>query len=953
MKLNFYLTLIISLFCGMASAQGTDVSGVITDETGGTFPKVQVFLDTAAIPVRADMEGNYTVRNVKPGTHTLTFRFQDYEPKVANITVKAGMPVTLNVQMEPVVRIIGEVEVVHKLDRGGNMAAERDKQNAATVSDNQTAEQMSKAPVTRATDAMKKISGASIQDNKFIVIRGLSDRYNAAYINGSPLPSSESDKKAFSFDIFPSVMLESIVINKTATPDMPGEFAGGVININTKSPKDSNFQAISIGTSYNTLTTFRDFKTYAGSKTDWLGLDNGARQLPADLPATKEFASLSAAEKGRLAQTVTPSWAITNRMALPALNLQYGLGRNIKVGGKRSLGMIFAYTYQNNFNTNKNIRREFEEQSVAVVQRSELVDSVYSQTILNSGMLNFSFDINERNRLRFKNLLSINSDDRVNIRKGVREMDNDPHQYEISSNRWFTQNLLYSSQLDGAHEIVENKLKFNWNVGMSNVNRTVPNMRRVVYQKTALDEADTTAQYFAVVQNNGTIPTAAGNMFWSQTKEQIYSAKYDFVIPVEGKNIRSEFKIGGMEQYRHRDFSARNLGFSRMKATGIEFDNNLLLLPEDQIFAPEHLGVMANGKGGFKLEEATKVSDSYSATAMLHAGFLMFDTKIREKFRFVGGARLEAYNQKFSYTEAGSNIDRTIDTTVIDVLPSLNFIYSINKKMNLRLSYYKTVSRPEFRELAPFAFYNFAQDNILSGNPTLKRALIDNADVRYELFPGAGQVFTISGFYKFFKNPIELINRTGTSGAAELYYTNISKVVNYGVEMEYRIKLETFAKKGTKARDNVFLSNTTVYTNVALISSKVDQSAIIGANGATRPLQGQSPYIVNAGIQYTEPRTNFTVSASYNVVGRRIYIVGNVQEPDVWENHRNVIDLQVSRTFLDKKLEVKLNVRDLLAQEQIFYQDLNKNKKYDVGTDNRWQETTYGQTVSLSINYVF
>jgi outer membrane receptor protein involved in Fe transport len=547
--------------------------------------------------------------------------------------------------------------------------------------------------------------------------------------------------------------------------------------------------------------------------------------------------------------------------------------------------------------------------------------------------------------------MSINSDDKVNIRKGIREMDNDPHQFEKSSNRWFTQNVLYTSQLEGNHEFTEKKLKFNWNLGYSDVNRTVPNMRRVVYQKTALVEDDTNAQYIAVVQNNGTIPTAAGNMFWSSTKEQIYSAKYDLVIPFDRKNVKTEFKIGGMQQFRTRDFSARNLGFSRFKATGISFDNSLLLLPEDEIFSAEHLGVMANGMGGFKLEEATKVSDSYQASSMLHAGFLMFDTKIKEKFRFVGGARIESYNQKFSYTEAGSNIDKTIDTTVVDILPSLNFIYSINKKMNVRLSYYKTLSRPEFRELAPFAFYNFAMDNILSGNTNLKRALIDNMDVRYEIFPGAGQIFSISGFYKYFKNPIELVNRTGVSGASELYYTNVSKVVNYGIELEYRIKLDAFAKGASK--QNTFLSNTTLYTNLALIKSEVDVSQIIGSSSTSRPLQGQSPYIVNAGIQYTEPKSNFTFSASYNVVGRRIYIVGNVQEPDVWENQRNVIDLQISKSFLDKKLEVKLNVRDLLAQDLIFYQDINLNKKYDKNVDNRWQETTFGQTISLSLNYTF
>lgn len=284
----------------------------------------------------------------------------------------------------------------------------------------------------------------------------------------------------------------------------------------------------------------------------------------------------------------------------------------------------------------------------------------------------------------------------------------------------------------------------------------------------------------------------------------------------------------------------------------------------------------------------------------------------------------------------------------MDILPSLNFIYSINKKMNVRLGYYRTLSRPEFRELAPFAFYNYAYDNILSGNPSLKRALIDNLDARFEYFIGNGQLFTVSGFYKHFTNPIELVNRTGVSGAAELYYTNVPEVTNYGFETEYRLKLDVFSEN----KEQRILSNTTLYTNLSIIRSKVDVSQVNGATGATRPLQGQSPFIINAGLQYEHPTRNWSVNASYNVIGPRIFIVGNVQEPDVWENSRHVIDLQFSKTFREK-FQLKVSLRDVLAQDLIFYQDLNGNKKYDQGTDNTWQETNFGQTLSISLGYKF
>jgi outer membrane receptor protein involved in Fe transport len=258
-------------------------------------------------------------------------------------------------------------------------------------------------------------------------------------------------------------------------------------------------------------------------------------------------------------------------------------------------------------------------------------------------------------------------------------------------------------------------------------------------------------------------------------------------------------------------------------------------------------------------------------------------------------------------------------------------------------------------------------DNILSGNPDLKRATIDNFDLRYEFFPGEGQIFSVSGFYKQFKNPIELINRTGTSGAPELYYTNVASVSNIGTELEYRVKLGFVSKK----EEHVFWDNMTLYTNVSFIRSKVDLSEIIGS-GESRPLQGQSPYIINAGAYYSHPTKDWSISASYNIVGQRIYIVGNVQEPSVWENGRNVIDLQFAKTFNDR-FELKFNIKDLLAQDLVFFQDLNGNQKFDnkkltnpvvsadPNTDNKytsapdniWQEITFGQTVTVSLKYNF
>lgn len=934
-------------------AQNGAIQGIVTEEkSGNTVPFVDIKVVELNKPAQTDMDGKYVLNDIDNGTYTLVFRMEGYRVDTLEGVVVKNNAVDVSMKLkEPAATEIEGFEVVHKIERNNAVSLINLQKNDASVKDGVDAKSISKNGDGKVNDVLKRISGASIQDNRFVVIRGLGDRYNSAYINGAPLPSSESDKKAFAFDIFPSNMLDNLTITKTATPELPGEFAGGVITLNTKSPSNKEFHNFQIGTSVNRLTTFQNYQSYGGSSTDWLGVDNGARAIPDGLPTTTEFSELNARQKADYAKKVTPSWGTQSSKALPALSLQYGIGRSFQIK-KRELGFVFAYTYQNQFATNYNIRREFEEQADAVVQKSELKDSVYTQKLLNSGMFNTSFEINKRNKITLNNLYSVNSEDKLNVRRGVREMDIEPV-WEKASNRWFTENKLYTGQLQGKHDFKLEDMNFNWTAGYSDVQRAVPNQRRIIYQKNAPTEADTSVQYVAVVQNSGTNPVNAGNMFWSKTKEKIYSFNYALAVPLKFTNVETIFKAGGSEQYRDRTFDVRNFGFSRYKATGIKFDNELLLLPEDQLFAAENLGLKADGKGGFKLEEATKVSDSYQANSTLHAGFFMFDTKIKKNLRLVGGVRLESYNQQFNYTENklnpdGSYVKRSIDTTVLDVLPSINAIYSLNKRMNVRASFSKTVSRPEFRELAPFAFYNFAYDNIISGDTNLQRTTINNFDVRYEYFIGNGQLFTISGFYKEFKNPIELINRAGTSGAPELNYANVPKAINYGIETEFRLKLDVFSTN----KELPFLSGTTLYTNFALIKSVVDVKNVVGSIGDSRPLQGQSPYIVNTGLQYEHPTKEWSINASYNIIGRRIFIVGNEQEPDVWENSRNVIDLQFAKTF-KKNFQFKINLRDLLAQTQIFYQDVNLNQKFDRKKDSRWQETTYGQSLSFSLSYNF
>jgi TonB-dependent receptor len=904
------------------------MTGQISDsQTGESLFGATVYLIDQHTGTKTDLDGNFTI-DLPKGQNKIEFRYIGYQNKAIDILISSDTLVFI--KLEQKTQDLKDVTVVRTIDKGSTTEMLRLQSKSAVALDGVTSEQFKKTPDSKVSDVFKRVSGATIQENKFVVIRGLNDRYNFGLINGSPLPSTESDKRAFSFDIFPSNMLDNLVIYKSGSPDLPGEFAGGVINISTLDSKQ--IHNLSLGLGYNTITTFRNFHT--SGNLNILGFGNGSSKLP-NLPSTEEWGLTDKNQRADLAKRMDWNWTTNKRLALPAGTLQYTFGKEFKLKDSK-LGLIFATSYQNSETMNNSIRRDFEEQATGVITKMELKDSVFTRNILFTNLLNVNFRINSKNVIKFKNLYSVNSEDKINVRNGVREMDNDPRQWEKSTNFWYTQNNLLTNQLSGKHEI--NKIILNWNLGHSDVRRDIPNLRRIVYRKYSLLENDTTEQYVAVIQSNGTIPTAAGNMFWSKSKEQIYSANYDFTLPIKIGKLENEIKFGSWHQFRQKDFVSRNFGYSQYKPQSSYFNSQLLLLSPNEIFSQQNMGLLSDGTGGFKLDEATNVDDSYWASSFLNSGFIMTDSKI-QKFRFVGGARVESYNQKFNYIEFGTNNEKRIDTTVVDLLPSINIIYSLNDKMKLRVAYFKSVSRPEFRELAPFSFYNFVLDNIVSGNTNLQRTTISNLDLRWEWFPKTGQSISVSGFYKDFTNPIETINRTGTSGSPELYYANAKSSRNYGAEVELRTDFKFISKK---------LENLSIYTNASLIKSEVNLDGFYGVEN--RPLQGQSPFIINSGLFYQNSKKDFGVNFSYNYIGSRIWIVGNVQEPSVWEMGRNVIDIQVSKTF--KNIELKLNVKDLIAQDLILFQDLDYNRKYNIG-DNRWQEINFGQSVSLSFKYNF
>jgi TonB-dependent receptor len=921
----------------------------------------------------SDLDGLAKLENIHPGHYTLFIQAIEYPEKtIPSVHIKAGEITHLKFEMRPEDSSI--VVVITKQRNLGNTTGATiiQRENNAVV-EVISSDMIARTPVSNAGGVIKLTSGASIQDNKFAIIRGLNDRYNAAYLNGAPLPSSESDRKAFSFDMFPSNMLENLVISKSATSDQPAEFAGGIITINTKAIPEKSFISFALGSGYNTLTTFKTQTTYQGGSLDWLGIDNGSRALSSSIPAYGTYPT-SMTEQATLAQQFSTSWALSTQHFSPNYNFQYSSGYSSKFGkeDKRQFGFVTALTYNRTFNLNETVRRGYSSGS-STTGKSQMdydyLDKNNVESVLAGGLANFSLRFNENNSLSFQNIYSINSDDKLINRTGeINPLETNPMLLR-SNARWFTSNSVYSGQLSGKHQLKNDKFGIQWLAAYSNVKRTTPSLNRSIYTRykyindpTDPNPADT--QYVANISYTNVGPSYGGGMFFSKNNENSFNLKSDFTYDVlSADSVKLKLKAGVYAQIRNRNFEARQLGYTRYGVFGgdVTFNESLLYLPEDQIFDAANMGLIAPGVGGFKLTDGTKFSDAYQAQSYLNAAYVQVEQKFNQ-LALVYGIRTEDFQQHLQ-ARRDNNTALEINTHKLDVLPAFNGIYDITTLQKVRLSYSQTLNRPEYRELAPFAFYDFTTNFVVSGNESLQRAKIHNADLRYEIYPGKGQLFSFTGFYKYFINPIEQVSRPDVTG--EITFQNVPSATNYGFELEARSLISTLLKSDT----NSLFNNLTVYGNIAIIRSKVDVSEVIGSSATSRPLQGQSPYVLNAGIQYKHPSNQWGMALNLNRVGQRIYIVGNVNEPDLWENARTFLDLQLTKSFWENRGEFKLNIQNILAQSQVFYQnnglgtdqgfqgamnaifvgDKRNTTGYNADTDDQVWKTNFGRTISLSI----
>lgn len=918
-KLLYVTTLLLFFLLQNLVAQSGRIAGKIIDyETGEPLIGCNVIIEGTSIGAAADIDGNYVIQSVPVGRYNLIFSSIGYsKTKIENVEIINDKVSVINVSLRIESIKTDEVIVQAKAENFYEAALLNKRKSSNSISDGISAEQIKKAPDATSADALKRVTGISILDNKYIFVRGTSDRYSGALLNNTSLASTENEKRSFAFDLLPSNLIDNTIIDKSFTSDKPGNYSGGIVNINTIDFPSKLTLKVTIGSSFGANTSFNNFQSYNGGKLDFLGIDDGTRALPSKFPSNLNKGNYSREEINNYAKLVNNEWKTFSRKAPLNNNFMISFGDGVTLIGE-NFGFIAGLSYKSGFEDRNVIRNEYESDGQ---KRFSFSGNQSTFSTLWGGLFNLSYKISNNHKFSFKNTYSHSSDDEVSVLKGAQYTDAGTEQKQSAIR--FISREIYSGQLFGEHFFEGfGKLKLDWNISNSLSKKDEPDYRRLTYARDIGSNDD----YYAVLGFQPNLKN--GGRFFSNMDENTKSFAANLSLPV----YEAKIKFGTLIERTNRDFHSRLISVI-INAPGNGFtDFSLLRLPEDEIFKSENFR-----KNGFSIAEYANGTNNYNALQNIYAAYIMTEIPfnlLNSDFRLVGGLRYEESEQLINSRDLSDQKDIKIRLNKGNFLPSLNLVYKLNDITNVKFSYSQTINRPELRELAPFAYFDFSTQTSLRGNEKLKQANVNNFDLRAELFPNIGEILSAGIFYKEINDAIEKVVVTGSSLGSERTFANSDFAKVYGLELEARLSLSYLLTS---------LSNFSLGANASWISSKVNvKSTETTVARENRPLQGQSPYVYNFGIYYQNLNSGTDITLLYNRIGSRIIEVATAYEEDIIEKPRDILDLTISQD-ISNYLSLKLSVKDILSQDQKFTQGKNLSRLNS-------KESTFGLGISYKLN---
>jgi len=931
------------------------LSGRITDEKGESVPGASIRAlgtDKATI---TDMNGNYSL-TLPGGIYSFETNYVSYQKqRLDNVKVVPDRDNTLNITLKESSISLKDVVVTGQQRASSTNALLLKQKERTSMTDGLSADLIKKTGDNNMAQVLKRVAGVIIQDNKFVTVRGMSERYNNVQLNGTAMPSTEPNRRNFSFDIIPSALVDNVTVAKTFTPDMQGEFTGGMVEISTLAIPKKDFLNLTLGTGMNTNSTGKEFKTNKRFTSDYF-LGNASERnwynrdwINSEYVSYIKSSSIlpEYAEKAYAMNANIPNhWGFNSYTAAPLQNYALSMGKSINLGGGNTLGATLAATYRHEENV-ETIEQALYRGAPYETQNGH----TYKFTTAVGAVANIGWE-RPGHKITLRNMFN-NRFTHDNIERVIfARTDGKVSLEEYSSPM---RNTLWQSRLEGEHKLWGGKLILTWFGDYNKLNRSLPE-DRLIRGNIGVDNGGVGQGAFPTIpmkDGKYIVDWTPGYSNYGMCDAHIMSSNLDETKKNIGGNLEFPFLLAGNKHKLKAGYwgTFRNAEYYQQFITPLSttMTNNLNGLSLHETMSSENF---ANGTLFYNLAGIYPGGDYYKGTQSIHAVYLMSELSFFNKLHLTGGARME---------DAHTRLDRInpVENNKTEWLPALTLIYNITDKTNIRASGSKTLARPDLRELARFWYYNANDRMEVANNKPLQTTYTHNYDLRLEWYPQPGELLSLSAFYKYFINPVEMLSyNPGQSGTYVLKPANLYDASIKGLELNIRKSFDFLAPAGF-LKDLYLTANATVLKgDVKYDIEKIgmDPKTFTGT-ARKRPLQGMSPYAVNAGLDYQADQLGLAIN--YGRIGRKLVFAGEKEYEDTYEAPRDVVDFQISYRLLSGRLQIKANASDLLNQPVIQYDNfrtggiLDPDKKYNKGEDLLISKIRKGTNYSLSVSYNF
>jgi len=887
---------------GVKKSKGKSVikAQVFSLESGVPVPGARVFISGVSETIKTDESGKFEI-NVSSGVYSLSIVHADFSTRsFTDVSLNDNETFDKRVELTPSAVELEEYTVTAPMVEGGALALLDEQRSTSSVVEVIGSAQMSASGDSNAAGALKRVTGLTLIDGKFIYVRGLGERYSSTVLNGSGMPSPDPTRKVVPLDLFPTGILESVVIQKTYSPDMPGDFAGGVVQLRTKSVPEEKVRKVSLTVGGNTQSTGMQGLDYEGGDTDYLGIDDGDRGMPAYLSqisngGSSVLTNLTDAQIEQAGESLPVNYATSQQALGPDFSFKTNMAnRNEQYDADWGWGYNFAFNVSSKSRLREEERANYGLDGSGGLTQFDSFDRQKTENEVDIGtMLNLGLELGNNNKMESTTLFVRKTTDTVLLDDGYL-YENDITVRDTTL-EWVEREL-FNQQFNGEHILYQlNDMKVNWRAAYSSATREEPDTRFYRYEQD--DNGD--YAFSKTGQSN--------ERTYEDLEDTAYSYAVDFSFPIyEFFGRPATIKTGLSLDQKDRDSSFVRFRFLTDWSVNT-IDQSILTDPN-----PENILNADNiGSTGFELVNTTLPTDNYTAEQTLFAYYVMGDFEVSESVKLMAGVRLEDSEQKVkTFKLTSPSESQTAELDVSDQMPAVSMTWEVTKKQQIRLGVSQTVNRPDFKELSEAPYIDPESRDVVIGNPNLDRATITNYDLRWEYYKTKFETFSIAAFHKAFENPIEKVIRLGAGGIDT--FDNAVSATNTGVELASRFWL-------SRIFDSNWANSFYIDTNLSLIESQVE----LGDAGAqltntTRPLQGQSPWVINIMLAYEDDVEETRAALLFNMFGERITSVGVSGMPDAYEESVPILDFVYStRLWLgsEEKLSFKFKASNLLDPE--------------------------------------